>query len=528
MISRRLLLTGATSGAALTIAGCTLQPRDDDTPPRLPPNEHRIVASRLTADLVLPPGPDGALATSRALLAAATAVVVIGPGAGTTTPTPATPTPTAKPARTATPAASPSAQPARPDPHLTATAAQVARDLGLPFFAWSPGLIAELDRLQTRTVIAYDAEGLDFGSREVIPGPAEAAEVSLPGLPATPPGSDGLSFAHGEIAAPTATTLAAAGLRPLGIPVPHPGADLTSTAHVRAHQGPVVAIGEGFGDDQQFATQVKVTRTAPEFPGGGVVPFPGRHMIALYGHPSTPALGMMGEQPPAAAVARLTKLVDQYKPLITDDEVMGAFEIITTVASAQAGGDGDYSHETPIEQLMPWIEAAEKAGIYVVLDLQPGRTDFLTQAKRYEELLRRPRVGLALDPEWRLRPDGRHLVSIGQVGVDEVNRVGTWLADLVQAHELPPKVLILHQFQTRMITERARLDTTRPEVQYLVHVDGQGSQGDKQNTWAAIRANLPARTWLGWKNFEDEDAPMLTPAQTVAQVRPTPQFISYQ
>jgi hypothetical protein len=32
----------------------------------------------------------------------------------------------------------------------------------------------------------------------------------------------------------------------------------------------------------------------------------------------------------------------------------------------------------------------------------------------------------------------------------------------------------------------------------------------------------------GWKNFYDEDAPMLTPAQTADQVDPFPQLISYQ
>ena len=41
--------------------------------------------------------------------------------------------------------------------------------------------------------------------------------------------------------------------------------------------------------------------------------------------------------------------------------------------------------------------------MYVVLDLQPGRSNFLDQAKLYEPLLRLPHVGLALDPEWRLR-----------------------------------------------------------------------------------------------------------------------------
>ena len=33
------------------------------------------------------------------------------------------------------------------------------------------------------------------------------------------------------------------------------------------------------------------------------------------------------------------------------------------------------------------MDAAVAAGDYVVLDLQPGRTDFLTQAQQYAELL---------------------------------------------------------------------------------------------------------------------------------------------
>ncbi|OLT14098.1 hypothetical protein BJF78_20090 [Pseudonocardia sp. CNS-139] len=60
-----------------------------------------------------------------------------------------------------------------------------------------------------------------------------------------------------------------------------------------------------------------------------------------------------------------------------------AFEIISTVADAHPGPDGDYSAEAGVAELRPWVEAARTAGVYVVLDLQPGRTDFLTQARRY-------------------------------------------------------------------------------------------------------------------------------------------------
>jgi len=89
-------------------------------------------------------------------------------------------------------------------------------------------------------------------------------------------------------------------------------------------------------------------------------------------------------------------------------------------------------------------------------------------------------------------------------------------------------VLTLHQFDRRMIRGRERLDTDLDEIQCLLHADGQGTQSAKQSTWAALRRDLPNGVWLGWKNFEDEDRPMLTPAQTLAQVDPEPRFVSYQ
>ena len=76
-----------------------------------------------------------------------------------------------------------------------------------------------------------------------------------------------------------------------------------------------------------------------------------------------------------------------------------AFEIIATVAQASPGRSGAYSDETSVRALRPWVEAATKAGLYVTLDLQPGRANLLAQAKRYRSLLRLPDVGLALDPE---------------------------------------------------------------------------------------------------------------------------------
>jgi hypothetical protein len=289
----------------------------------------------------------------------------------------------------------------------------------------------------------------------------------------------------------------------------------------------VLALGTGFGPPALFTARIAVAEGGKQLPGGGQVLFPGRRMVALYGTPGSAALGVLGEQDLPASVARAEQLAARYQPLV-DEPVVPTFELITTIASATPGPDGDYSSELSPAAVRPWVDAAKAAGIYVVLDLQPGRTDFLTQARRYADLLAEPNVGLALDPEWRLGPHELHRVQIGSVGVDELNRVVTWLADLTRDKVLPQKLLMLHQFRLSMIKDRTRLDTSRDELAVVIHSDGFGTPSEKLATWNALHAAAPANIHWGWKNFIDEDRPTFTPAQTVPIPPTPPVFVSYQ
>lgn len=254
--------------------------------------------------------------------------------------------------------------------------------------------------------------------------------------------------------------------------------------------------------------------------------FPGRRLVALYGHPQTSALGVLGEQGPAESVTRARELAATYEPY-SDEPVVPAFEVIATVASSGAGPDGDYSNETPIEVIRPYVDAAADAGVYVVIDLQPGRSDFLTQAQQYRELLLEPHVGLALDPEWRLEPDQVHLRQVGSVDAAEIETVADWLAALVRENALPQKLLVLHQFQQRMIRDRPALDAQRDELAMLVQMDGNGAPGDKLATWDALKQDAPDGLRFGWKNFYDEDTPTMSPESTMSNT-PTPWWVSYQ
>jgi hypothetical protein len=173
------------------------------------------------------------------------------------------------------------------------------------------------------------------------------------------------------------------------------------------------------------------------------------------------------------------------------------------------------------------VRQATAHGIYVILDLQPGRASLLAQAVRYQSLLELPDVGLALDPEWKLQPGQLPLHQIGGVSAAEANSVIRWLARLTARHRLPQKLLVLHQFRLSMIRDESQLDTRYQDLAILIHMDGQGSPGAKEATWNSVTRAAPAGVFFGWKNFYVKDHPMYSPQATIART-PHLRMISYQ
>ena len=274
--------------------------------------------------------------------------------------------------------------------------------------------------------------------------------------------------------------------------------------------------------------EMAVLANGQQVPGGGFLVYPEsqpRRYVAFYGHPETTGLGVLGEQGPAETLARMQPFLEEYAA--DGYQIIPTFEMIASVASAKATDDGDYSFEWPTSTFDAWIQVARENDMYVVLDLQPGREDFLTQAKQYEELLKLPFVGLALDPEWRIKSDQVHLVQTGQVTAAEINTVVDWLGDLVRDNSLPQKMLLIQQFQDRMILDRDTIKA-RPELQLVIQMDGQGPISTKDDTYGFLTEGTENAPWRwGWKNFFTMDPETASPAYTIAKV-PTPVFVSYQ
>jgi hypothetical protein len=419
----------------------------------------------------------------------------------------------------------------------TATAVTAARQAAGP--AHAPLLLASAVNAQLTGAV----KGLSPDAVLVEGLPATALAAQLPGVrvvgrPAQLPEAGAPaplsrvavlipSSTTGPAIAAITATAAAAGATVVSVRGDDPRSDPAAIeALSRLKPLSVVAVGAQFGPASLLASRIVVAETGVQLPGGGQVMFPGRRLVALYGHPGTPGLGVLGEQDLPDSIARAKEMAAEYEPL-SSVPVVPTFEIIATVAEASPGPDGSYSYETPVPELEPWVQAATQAGMYVVLDLQPGRDNLLDQAEVYRSLLELPNVGLALDPEWKLQPGQVPLQQIGHVDIGEVNSVVSWLTALTARHHLPQKLLVLHQFQLSMISGEQYLDTSSDDLAIVIHMDGQGTPADKQQTWDAVTYAAPKGVFFGWKNFLVKDHPMLSPQETMTKT-PAPVMISYQ
>jgi len=269
-----------------------------------------------------------------------------------------------------------------------------------------------------------------------------------------------------------------------------------------------------------------VTRSAkvlaPQLPFGGTHIYPGRILVAYYGTAGTGSLGVLGEGTITEMTRKLRKQAAGYSR--PDRPAQIVYELIVTVADGVPGSDGDYSHDIRRDKVRTFIRAAHNNKALLVLDLQPGRTDFLTVTKRWAWALKDPWVSLALDPEWRMGPGEVPAQTIGHVTADEINKTTAWLETLTRMNHLPDKLLMIHQFRTTMV-RNIELVKDRPRLAEIQHVDGFGTQRQKLETYHAVERDPQFR--MGFKLFYDEDTDMFRPAE-VLRINPKVRYVSYQ
>ena len=288
--------------------------------------------------------------------------------------------------------------------------------------------------------------------------------------------------------------------------------------------GSVTIVGGPAAVPGQAPRQIRAAMAGNLLPDGSTELFPAHRMVAYYGNAQHSVLGVLGETTPDEAAETITDIAADYED--GERPVMPAFELIVTIASAGPGDDGQYSDVGPLSDVREYLDVAREHGVYLFLDFQPGRNEFLDQVRLFEEFLREPDVGVALDPEWRMTDAQRPGQVIGSVDAAEVNEVADYLADIVREEDLPQKLLVVHQFRHSMITDRDDLRTP-PELAVTIHVDGFGNQGQKLDTWNAL-ASSDSPWFHGFKLFYDEDTDLFSPDEVLSLEDPSVDLVTYQ
>lgn len=260
----------------------------------------------------------------------------------------------------------------------------------------------------------------------------------------------------------------------------------------------------------------------PTLPRGGRTLLPSRRIVAYYGAAGSPGMGVLGTGSPDEVWPRLAKAADRYaRP---GEPVLPAYELIAVIASRNPGKDGKYRRRVAGKAIDRYLAATRRHDALLILDIQPGQGDFLTEAKRLAPWLAEPNVGLALDPEWRMASGERPGDVIGSVTAKEINAVSAWLSELTRRHRLPQKLLMVHQFTDHMVRHEDDV-RARDNLAIVFNMDGFGSPAAKISRYRALaeETDLP----LGFKLFYHQDTNLLGPGR-VLDLDPAPRVIEYQ
>src|SRR3954451_23734208 len=194
------------------------------------------------------------------------------------------------------------------------------------------------------------------------------------------------------------------------------------------------------GSDQKTAAARKASRPLiVNLPRGGRQRFPAFHVVAFFRAPQDKQLGELGIGTPANAGRKLLRQAAPYARRTRP--VLPAMELIASVAANAPGEDGLYRTQQSPAVINRYLRAARRLKALLILDIQPGHADFLSEPQRLAPWLGQPDVGIALDPEWHT-PGAVPGSVIGSVTADEINQVSEYVAGIVRARRLPQKLFL--------------------------------------------------------------------------------------
>src|SRR3989344_1068780 len=261
---------------------------------------------------------------------------------------------------------------------------------------------------------------------------------------------------------------------------------------------------------------------------GALLPF--KRIVAYYGNFYAKGMGVLGEYPTDQMLGMLRAEAQRWEEADPTTPVIPAIHYIAVVAQYAAGKEGRYILRMPHDHIGHALDVARQVNGIVFLDVQVGKSTVERELPILEKYLKMPQVHLAIDPEFSMKYGDRPGTVIGTLDAVDVNFATQYLAKLVRENSLPPKVLVVHRFTQKMVTNYKQIHPL-PEVQIVMDMDGFGSKEKKKGTYSRVIYPEPVQ-FTGIKLFYKNDIKppstgMLTTSE-VLKLTPAPIYIQYQ
>ncbi len=268
-------------------------------------------------------------------------------------------------------------------------------------------------------------------------------------------------------------------------------------------------------------------RSSGEFDRSSLIPaLANNQILAFYGKPDSKSMGILGEYPKEELAGLLEGYARLYDEQNGDAGVVPAFYLI--YGTCWPGGEIGYLKDSVVQD---YIEFASSRGMLVFIDHQIGKYPVADAVNRLLPWLRYPNAHIALDPEWRTDSP---MKVIGTVSAEEINAAEEAMSAYMGAEGIPGgKMLVIHQFQDKMIADRERVRADYDGVLLIHTADGFGPPALKRWSYStnAKAENMPLK---GFKLFfktgvegAGYDDPLLLPSEVLA-MEPQPRLVIYQ
>ncbi|MEI6280812.1 MAG: hypothetical protein WCP17_02310 [bacterium] len=261
---------------------------------------------------------------------------------------------------------------------------------------------------------------------------------------------------------------------------------------------------------------------------GAILPF--NRIIAYYGNLYSTKMGVLGQYLESEMLEKLKTEVKKWDDADPTTPAIPALHYIAVVAQGSPGTDGKYKLRMPGSEIDKVLAMAAKINAIVFLDIQVGFSNVETEVPLLEKYLKYPNVHLGIDPEFSMKGTIRPGKVVGTLDGVDINFASNYLANLVKENNLTPKILIIHRYTQKMVTNYKLIKTT-PEVQIVMNMDGWGEQARKVNTYQQFIYKEPVQ-FTGFKLFYKNDilnpgTVLMTP-ESLLKLSPRPIYIQYQ